>query len=115
MANEVLAGPVLLRPTTLEKTCDSHVGHEHNYDHTTLVLSGRLRVLYRYVQPDGTEVEGETDDLGPGEHVVVLAKVRHTLKALEDDTTYVCIFSHRDLGGVVVERYAALANPRAYL
>lgn len=116
MSQLTISGPVAMRgPMVLEKACDANVGHEHNYDHVTLVISGRVRVLYRYVV-DGREVEGQTEEFGPGEPIEVRAKVRHTITALAPNTVYVCIFSHRDFGGIVVERYeAAMGNEAAYI
>jgi quercetin dioxygenase-like cupin family protein len=95
----------------LGKACESHKGHEHNYDHTTIVIRGRIKVCYEY-EKDGQTVSGESGEFGPGEDVFIRAKVRHTIKALEDNTVYMCIFSHRDFDGVVVETY--VGNQSAY-
>lgn len=111
MSDLAINGPLGLRRFRLEKTCDESVGHEHNYDHVTLVHRGRLKVLYRYVK-EGQEIVGETREYEAGEFFTVKASVRHTLKALEPDTEYFCIFSHRDLDGVVLQQYRG--NDRAY-
>lgn len=114
MSDLAIVGPVGIRRMHLEHACEANIGHEHNYDHTTIVIRGRVRVLYRYVR-DGQEVEGETAEFGPGETIFIRAKVRHTIKALTDDVVYMCVFSHRDFGGVVVESYeASMGNQRAY-
>lgn len=111
MSHEVLEGPIFRRMYQLDRACESKQGHKHNYDHVTLVLRGRLKVLYSY-EKDGKTVEGEAGEFGQGESVTILKHVHHTLIALEDNTIYVCVFSHRDFDGVVVERY--VGNTEAY-
>lgn len=106
-----VVGPVGLRQFHLEKVCEANAGHEHNYDHTTIVIRGRIRVQYSYVK-DGKTVTGESKEFGQGESFVVLANVRHTIKALEPDTIYTCVFSHRDFDGLITQNYTG--NPRAY-
>lgn len=112
MSDVAIIGPVGIRQMHLEKTCEAHVGHEHNYDHTTIVIRGRIKVLYRYVR-DGEEIEGESDEFGPGETIHIRAKVRHTIKALEDGSLWYCVFSHRDFGGLVTQEY--IGNQAAYI
>ena len=111
MADLAIVGPIGVRRFTLEKVCESHEGHSHNYDHTTIVIRGRVKVAYRY-ERDGQLIDGETREYAAGEYFVCLAKVHHTIKALEDDTAYVCIFSHRDFDGIVVQAY--VGNAAAY-
>lgn len=107
-----LAGPVGIRQFHAEKACVTHQGHEHNYDHTTIVIRGRLRVHYSY-EKDGQIVEGDTVEFGQGEMIHIKSRVRHTIQALEDDTVYICVFSHRDFDGIVCEKY--VGNQRAYV
>lgn len=113
MSELAIIGPVGIRPTHLAKACEANVGHEHNYDHTTIVIRGRVKVLYRYMQ-DGREVDGESVEFGQGETIHIRAKVRHTITALTDNVLYYCVFSHRDFEGVVCERYEAAMNQAAY-
>lgn len=114
MSDLAIIGPVGIRPMHLERACETNVGHEHNYDHTTIILRGRVKVLYRYVK-DGQEIEGESEEYGQGETIHIRAKVRHTIKALTDNVLYYCVFSHRDFDGVVCERYEQAMNPAAYV
>ena len=115
MDSLTIVGPVGIRPMHLAKACEANVGHEHNYDHTTIIIRGRVKVQYRYVK-DGQEIEGETEEFGQGETIHIRAKVRHTITALEDSTVYYCVFSHRDFDGVVCERYeATLGNQAPYV
>ena len=113
MSDLALIGPVGIRSFTLEKACEANHGHEHNYDHTTIVIRGRLKVLYAY-EKDGQTIEGESEEFGQGETIHIRAKVRHTLIALEANTMYMCVFSHRDFNGVVVETYNAACSDKAY-
>jgi len=111
MSQVCIVGPIGVRPFALDKACEAHEGHTHNYDHAMIVIRGRLKVTYRY-ERDGKIVEGETREYGSGETLVVKADVFHTVKALEPDTVYHCVFSHRDFDGLVTQTYTG--NQRAY-
>jgi quercetin dioxygenase-like cupin family protein len=111
MSDVAILGPIAARRWVLSKACEANQGHEHNYDHTTIVIHGRVKVLYEY-ESGGQTVKGESGEFGPGQDIFIRAKVRHTIKALEDNTVYMCIFSHRDFGGVVIETYTG--NQSAY-
>ena len=114
MSDVAILGPIAARRFHLEKACESHQGHEHNYDHTTIIIRGSVKVLYEY-EHDGQTLRGESGEFGPGETIHIRAKVKHTIKALEDNTVYLCVFSHRDFDGVVVESYeASMGNQSAY-
>jgi len=107
-----IIGPIGVRQFTLEKICEESVGHEHNYDHVTMVVRGRIRVKYSYLNGDQL-VEGESREFGPGDDVLIKANVRHTIKALEPNTVYKCVFSHRDFDGLVTQNY--VGNELAYI
>ncbi len=107
-----IVGPVGIREFHLESVCETHEGHEHNYDHATIVVSGRVKVTYSYAK-DSQTVEGESREFEAGECIEIKAGVRHTVKALEPDTRYLCVFSHRDFGGLVTQSY--VGNPKAYV
>jgi len=110
-ANVTLAGPIGYRQFHLDKTCESHQGHEHKYDHTTIIIRGRVKVFYSY-EKDGQKVEGESEEYGQGETIHIKKNVHHKIKALEDNTQYWCVFSHRDFDGIVCEHY--VGNQEAY-
>lgn len=114
MSDVIDAGTVGIRRMELHRACEAHHGHEHNYDHTTIIIRGRVTVLYRYAK-DGQEVEGESEEFGPGETIHIRAKVRHTIKALTNDVMYFCVFSHRDFEGIVCERFTAACADKAYV
>lgn len=102
-------GPIGSRTFVLAGVCEESVGHEHNYDHVTIVIRGRLRVSYSF-EEGGKAVEGVSREFGPGDEVLVKAGVRHTLKALEPNTVYKCVFSHRDFDGLVTQTYQGNAG-----
>lgn len=105
---EFNVGPVHPRRFHLAKTCHSSETHQHNYDHSTIVLRGRLLLITS--DPDGTEVSRQ--EYGWGEWFDMKAYQHHTLKALEDGTVYDCVFSHRDFDGQVSQRF--VGNSEAY-
>lgn len=107
-----LIGPVGIRRELLEKVCNESVGHEHNYDHTTIVIRGRLRITYHQLQADGSWAVSKVEEASQGAAVFIAAGLRHTLKALDDNTQYMCVFSHRDFDGLVTQDY--VGNVRAY-
>lgn len=111
MSSVKVVGPVGIREFHLETPCEAHEGHTHNYDHATIVISGRVKVSYGF-EKDGRRVVGESREFGPGECIAIKADVHHTVKALEPDTRYLCVFAHRDFGGLVSQSY--VGNPKAY-
>lgn len=106
-----IKGPVGYRQFVLEKTCNINEGHKHNYDHNTIVIRGSLRVTYKD-EIDGKVIESESRDFYQGEHVHIAKGRYHSIKALEDNTIYQCIFSHRDWDGNIIQSY--IGNVQAY-
>lgn len=85
------------------RTCDAPLqkgdvveGHAHNFGHVTYVPHGKLRIE-KLDGPAGLvvrTVERGADDLI--NYIDIPAGVWHRLTALEDNTHYHCIYSHRD-------------------
>lgn len=102
---EWISGNIFIRPNQLPKAGDKTDGHTHNFDHTTIVFSGRVRVIARKPGLDGQLIEiadrcfGGPDD--HGRHFLVKANVHHEIVALEDNTEYWCVYSHRTPQGEV--------------
>lgn len=109
MTVEVL-GPVAYRPFELDRVCQESIGHTHNYDHVTFVQSGALKVYYR--RP-GEDEERESRVFRVGEFFLVKAEVLHRIKAVEPNTRYACVFTHRDFEGQVIQEYNG--NEAAYV
>jgi quercetin dioxygenase-like cupin family protein len=105
---EVL-GPVALRKFHLENKCDVNEGHSHNYDHVTFIQRGSIQVEYRL--PNSETVQ-QSKTYAVGEIVLIKKDVWHTIKAMEPNTQYACVFTHRDFDtGEVVQTYNG--NPEA--
>ena len=89
-------GNIYIRTNDPMKAGQQVDGHAHNFDHATFVSAGAFRI-HR-----GTEViEVRAGELP----VLIAAGVEHTLIALEDNSVYLCIYSHRLPQGDVVQRY----------
>lgn len=103
-----IEGPVARRKFVLEHKCQESVGHTHNYDHSTVVVCGGIRVTIRD-SADGPVVSEQ--EYYPGSDLVFIANNKyHTIKALEDNTVYFCLFSHRDFNGLVTQKYMGNAG-----
>jgi quercetin dioxygenase-like cupin family protein len=71
-------------------------GHEHNFDHATLVQEGTVAVVFRAVGKEPWE------EIHPaGDVFTVPAKVGHEIRALTERAVIFCIFAARDQAGRV--------------
>lgn len=104
----VKTGPIGHRRFTLDKKCQTNLNHKHNYDHTTIVINGRIEITVE--KEDGSKSKKE---FTAGELFEVPAQQLHTIKALEDNSVYLCVFSHRDFNGLVTQKY--IGNNGAYI
>ncbi len=93
---EWISGNVFIRPNELSEKGGKVNGHKHNFDHTTIVFKGSVHV--KGVLPNGNVIE--RDFVAPS-HFLVKADVEHEITALEDDTIFWCVYSHRDPQGQV--------------
>ena len=94
------SGNVFIRPNTLAKAGDKTDGHTHNFDHTTIIFKGSVRITAKL--PNGGKIIREA--AAPA-HFLIKAEVSHEIEALEDGTVYWCIYSHRTPQGDVVQQY----------
>lgn len=97
---EIVSGNIFIRKNILQKLGDECGGHTHNFDHTTIVFRGSVHVVAEF--PDGT-VHEQTFE-APS-HFFVKADVKHAIKALEDNTEFWCVYSHRDPQGRISVEY----------
>lgn len=107
MLGEWVSGNVFIRPSRMLAKGEIVQGHKHNFDHTTIVFSGAVRI--KGTLPDGTVIEREfrsprPDWAGPS-HALIKAEVGHEITALEDGTIFWCVYSHRDPQGEVWQNY----------
>lgn len=97
---EFVSGNNFIRPMRFQKAGDRVDGHAHNFDHTTLVLSGAVHVKAHLL--DGTVLE---KDFTAFTWFLVKAGVRHEISALEPNTLAWCVYSHRTPDGTIVPEY----------
>ena len=104
---EWISGNIFIRPNTLENVGDKCGNHTHNFDHTSIVFSGRVKVRAHKALEDGSPGEficertfGGPDDVS--RHFLVKANVCHDIEALEPNTVFWCVYSHRTPQGDVV-------------
>jgi quercetin dioxygenase-like cupin family protein len=68
------------------KAGDAEEGHQHQFDHLTLLAAGSVRVV----------VEGKETDFKAPHMIYIHAEKNHRLVALEDNTVAYCIHALRD-------------------
>lgn len=100
---EWVSGNIFIRPNENMRKDDFVAGHKHNFDHTTIVFSGSLHV--EATLPNGNTVSGT---FTAPSHFLVKKDVEHKITALEDNTTFWCVYSHRDAQGEVVQEKTGL-------
>ena len=68
-------------------------GHKHKYDHVSILATGKALV----------EVDGiEKEFIAPAFIIIRKDKI-HNVTALEENTTWYCIFANRDINGDVYD------------
>ncbi len=97
---EWVSGNIFIRPSGRMDAGARTEGHTHNFDHTTIVFTGAVRV--RAKLPDGRELDQEF--VAPA-HFLVRKDVRHEITAIMDGTEYWCVYSHRTPQGDVVQEF----------
>ena len=95
---EWISGNIFIRPNHLEKVGDSTPGHTHNFDHTTIFFSGSF--LVKAKMPDGSVIERTFK--APA-HALIRADVEHDIIALENNSVFWCVYSHRNPQGEISE------------
>jgi hypothetical protein len=87
-------GNIWVRQNSMDKAGDSFGGHEHHFDHVTLLAQGKVLV----------EVEGyEPKQFQSPTFIVIKKDKQHKITALTDDVLYYCVFALRDKNGEVLE------------
>lgn len=76
-------------------------GHHHDYDHVTLVASGKVRVRFAAV-PEAFLPAEEKEYSGVSMFVTRCFR-EHEITALEDNTVVCCIHAIRDANGQVID------------
>ena len=100
---EWISGNIFIRPNR-GQAGDVVAGHTHNFDHTTIVFRGSVKV--RATFPDGTTMERV---FPAASHFLVKADVTHEITFLEDGEFW-CVYSHRDPQGRIIGVTDPLGN-----
>lgn len=87
-------GNIWVRQNYLEKAGDTIGGHIHYFDHVSLLAKGSVEVSI-----DG----GEPHRFDAPTFIVIRKQHRHQITALEDDTSWYCVFAVRDIDGSVAD------------
>jgi quercetin dioxygenase-like cupin family protein len=75
-----------LRQMVFKNKGDANDGHEHNYDHVTLLTNGSVRV----------NVEGNISEFKAPQIIYIKQGKSHFIEALEDNTIAFCVHALRD-------------------
>lgn len=106
---EWISGNIFIRPQGPMKKNDVVQGHKHNFDHTTIVFRGAIRV--KAVTPGGSVIIREFgENLSNGRHFLVKAEVEHEITALVDGTEFWCVYSHRTPQGEISQIFEGWSN-----
>ena len=85
-------GNIWVRQNYLEKAGDKVGGHIHYFDHVSLLAKGSVEV----------RIDGQEPHVFHAPTFIVIRKQhRHEITALEDDTSWYCVFAVRDIDGNV--------------
>lgn len=101
---EYTCGNIFIREMIFNKAGDTVQGHTHNFDHTTYVAKGGLRI--ESLNDDDSVRDSAdhyaTDGLA---WFLIKAEVKHRITALEDGSIGHCIYSHRTPQGEIVQEW----------
>ena len=95
-------GNIWVRQNYLEKAGDAVGGHLHYFDHVSLLAKGSVEV----------SIDGKNPHVFNAPTFIVIRKNhRHEITALEDDTSWYCVFAVRDIDGSVADIVDPLNEP----
>lgn len=95
-------GNIWVRQNYMEKAGDKVGGHVHYFDHVSLLAKGSVEVKIDDKEP--VVFEAPT-------FIVIRKDRKHEVTALEDDTSWYCVFAARDLDGSVTEVVHQMNDP----
>jgi hypothetical protein len=101
---EIACGNIFIRPMLFERKGFQVGGHAHNFDHTTIITLGQVRI--QKLKPVGFDAEGVPTGFEVAAEVVktagaldcfvrIDAGVWHNLIAETDAATGLCVYAHR--------------------
>lgn len=97
---EWVSGSIFIRRVRLTKDGKPMDGHNHKFDHTTIIFIGAVRIKQRWYR-DGQMFTKEEDFTAPA-HAFIDKNIDHEITALSDRAEFWCVYSHRDAQGNVV-------------
>jgi len=97
-------GNIWVKQNVLELAGEAFDGHEHKFDHVTLLVSGKVSVQIKDNPPK--EFTAPT-------FIVIRKEQQHKITALEDKTIYYCVYALRDLDGEVMEIFGEQHDPES--
>ena len=101
---EYASGNIFIREMRFEKVGEVVIGHTHNFDHTTYVARGGLRI--ERLRDDNSVERTVEKWAGEGFNwVLIKAQCKHRITALTDGAIGHCIYSHRNPQGEIVQEY----------
>jgi quercetin dioxygenase-like cupin family protein len=101
---EFVSGNIFIREMRFELAGDVVQGHKHNFDHTTYVARGALKV--EKLDEQGSVLKSVVKRAGDGYNWVLIQKDDiHRITALEDGSIGHCIYAHRNPQGEIVAEY----------
>ncbi len=98
-------GNIWVKQNVLEQAGEAFDGHEHKFDHVTLLVSGKVRVQIKDNPPK--EFTAPT-------FIVIRKEHQHKITALEDNTIYYCVYALRDLDGETMEIFGDQHDPESF-
>lgn len=101
---EHVSGNIFVREMGFKEAGDVVEGHTHNFDHTTYVVRGSVKI--ESLNEDGTVKKTAIKKAVDGHNwVLIKAEVKHRITALEDNSMAHCIYAHRTPQGEVSQVY----------
>lgn len=95
-------GNIWVRQFDFDKAGECTEGHKHHFDHVSLLTKGKVKV----------EVEGYPEKEFTAPTFIIIRKEHvHKVTALEDGTSWYCVFALRDMDGEVIEVYEGKHDP----
>ena len=97
-------GNIWVKQNVLELAGEAHDGHEHKFDHVTLLVSGKVRV----------ELEGsDAKEFTAPTFIIIRKEHQHKITALADGTVYYCVFALRNIDGDVMDIFGPQHDPES--
>lgn len=92
-------GSTFIRIHKMPSAGDVHEGHQHNFDHVSIVAQGGIRVRWRKYKDGNPNDEllamGEKEFMAPT-FAIIDKELWHEVTAIEDGTVWMCVYALPD-------------------